>query len=88
MSIRKYKKQIEVDGKIAKKLQDRNKSDSRAKIYQLLVGYVLKKKAIYQQLKTDGKSKAVQYLSKQAGIMYQFLWKFQILRLLIIVMTV
>lgn len=31
MSIRKYKKQIEVDGKIAKKLQDGNKSDSRAK---------------------------------------------------------
>ena len=39
----------------------------------LLDLFSLKKKVIYQQLKTDGKSKAVQYPSKQTDTMCQFL---------------
>ena len=69
-----------------------NPKDCRCERHRLNIptlGWVrMKEKAIYQQLKTDGKSKAVQYPSKQANIMCQFLWKFPTLRLLIIAMTV
>ena len=54
-----------------------NTKDCRCERHRLniptLGGYALKKKVIYQQLKRDGKSKAVQYPSKQADTMCQFL---------------
>lgn len=54
-----------------------NPKDCRCERHRLNIptlGWVrIKEKAIYQQLKTDGKSKAVQYLSKRVDIMCQFL---------------
>lgn len=54
-----------------------NTKDCRCERHRLNIptlGWVrIKEKVIYQQLKTDGKSKAVQYPSKQTDTMCQFL---------------